>query len=138
VSVVNSFIGRYFSFGGRLARLPFFVRCIYVNIAAMLLLAVGLALLSHGGSASWFAGAVFATASFVLLIAGLASATVRRLHDLGLAGYHVIWVGAAEAAWTFLSEGPLQVVVLSFPLAVIGLWLTFWPGNRGANRFGEA
>jgi hypothetical protein len=28
-------------------------------------------------------------------------------------------------------------MLAALPLAAVGLWLLFWPGNREANRFGE-
>jgi hypothetical protein len=75
---------RYFSFRGRLARLPFFIRCIYVNIAAMLPLVLGLALFTHDGRAWWWAALAAVLLSLVVLGVGLASTFARRLHDLGL------------------------------------------------------
>jgi len=59
------------------------------------------------------------------------------LHDLGLSGYHAIWVSAAQTIWVPLSYGPPEVMLAGLPLAAVGLWLLFWPGNRGPNRFGE-
>jgi uncharacterized membrane protein YhaH (DUF805 family) len=65
------------------------------------------------------------------------SLIIRRLHDLGLSGYHAIWVGAAETVWAPLSYGPPKVMLAGLPFAAVGVWLLFWPGNRGPNRFGE-
>jgi len=135
---MTDLLERYFSFRGRLARLPFFIRCIYVNIAAMIPLVVGLALFTNGGRLWWWAGFAAVLISFAMLGVGLASAFVRRLHDLGLSGYHAIWIGAAEAVWTALTNAPLHAVLMGLPLFAIDLWLTFWPGNAGANRFGDA
>jgi uncharacterized membrane protein YhaH (DUF805 family) len=85
----------------------------------------------------WWVGIPIVIASLALLAVGSVSLTVRRLHDLGLSGYHAIWVGAAQAAWAPLSYGPPQVILAGLPLAAIGVWLLFWPGNRTTNRFGE-
>ena len=63
---------------------------------------------------------------------------VRRLHDLGLSGYHAIWVGATQFVSTVLSYGSDLAVLASLPLGLVGLWLIFWPGNKQDNRFGEA
>jgi uncharacterized membrane protein YhaH (DUF805 family) len=122
---------------GRVARLPFFIRCLYLNIAAAVLFAASLPLFSEGGRVLWFAGVFLVVASLTMLIVGIVFATERRLDDIGLSGYHVIWVGAAEAGWTALSYALTKVALTGLPLAAIGLWLTFWPGSRGANRFGE-
>jgi uncharacterized membrane protein YhaH (DUF805 family) len=64
------------------------------------------------------------------------SLAVRRLHDLGLSGYHAIWVEAADFGATVLSYGPPRMLLLALPLAAINLWLLLWPGNAEANRFG--
>jgi uncharacterized membrane protein YhaH (DUF805 family) len=135
---MRNFLERNFSFRGRLARLPFFIRCIYVNIAAMLPLVLGLVLFTHDGRVWWWAGVAAVLFSLAVLGLGLASVFARRLHDLGLSGYHAIWIVAAEVLWTFLTNAPLPVILLALPLFAIDLWLTFWPGNAGANRFGEA
>jgi hypothetical protein len=55
----------------------------------------------------------------------------------GIVGYHAIWVGAGETVWAPLSYGPPKVMLAGLPFAAVGVWLLFWPGNRGPNRFGE-
>ncbi len=133
---MSRILDRYFSFHGRLARLPFFARGIYVGVLAAAFSMVSIPLFSRGG-AWWWLGILVVIAAGAFLVVGVASLLVRRLHDLGLSGYHAIWVGAAQAGWSVLSYGPPQVMLAGLPLAAIGLWLTFWPGNRGANRFGD-
>ena len=131
------FVERYLSFEGRLARLPFFARSIYLGVVAAALSMVSIPLFSQGG-AWWWIGILDVIAALALLGVGAASLIVRRLHDLGFSGYHAIWVGAAEAGWSALSYGPPWAMLLGLPFAAIGLWLTFCPGARMANRFGEA
>jgi uncharacterized membrane protein YhaH (DUF805 family) len=128
---------RYLSFDGRLARLPFFIRGVYLSIAMVIVFLVAIPLFAAGGI-WWWLGMFDAIAGLALFGVGEASLIVRRLHDLGLSGYHAIWVGAAEAGWSVLSYAPPRVMFLALPLAAICLWLLFWPGNRDANRFGEA
>jgi uncharacterized membrane protein YhaH (DUF805 family) len=135
VSRMAKVLGRYLSFYGRLARQPFFVRNVYLAIVATLLLLVSMLLFVNGGLWWWF-GVVVVAAWIALICVGSASLMVRRLHDLGLSGYHVVWVGAAEIGATALSYGPPKIVLLALPLAAVGLWLLFWPGNVEANRFG--
>ncbi len=129
-------VGRYFSFEGRLARLPFFARGIYLGVIALPVAMVSIFFFSREGL-WWWLGISVVVAALVLLAVGSFSLTARRLHDLGLSGYHAIWVGAAQAAWVPLSYGPPEVILAGLPLAAVGLWLLFWPGNRGPNRFGE-
>jgi len=37
-----------------------------------------------------------------------------------------------------LSASGSRFVLDALPLLAVDLWLTFWPGNAGANRFGDA
>jgi uncharacterized membrane protein YhaH (DUF805 family) len=127
---------RYLSFDGRLARLPFFIRGVYLSIAVIVMFLPAIPLFAAGGM-WWWLGMLDTVAAVTLLGVGEASLMVRRLHDLGLSGYHAIWVGAAEAGWFVLSYGPPRVMFLALPLAAICLWLLFWPGTGKANRFGE-
>jgi uncharacterized membrane protein YhaH (DUF805 family) len=128
-------LDRYLSFYGRLARLPFFLRQVYLTIAAAVLFALSISLLINGGLWWWLGILAFAGWA-VLLCAGNASLIVRRLHDLGWSGYHIIWVGAAEIGSLALSYGSPKFVLLGLPLSAVSLWLLFWPGNAKANRFG--
>jgi uncharacterized membrane protein YhaH (DUF805 family) len=128
---------RYFSFNGRLARFPFFVRGIYLTIAAFVPMVVSIPLFANGRRVLWWIGMAVVVASIAAIVVSSASLTIRRLHDLGLSGYHAIWVGAAEVGWTALSYGPQYAILLGLPLFAIGLWLLLYPGNAGANRFGN-
>jgi uncharacterized membrane protein YhaH (DUF805 family) len=129
-------IERYLSFKGRLARLPYFARGFSLSIIAAALGMTSIPLFAQGGP-WWWIGILDVAAVLALLVVGVVSLMVRRLHDLGLSGYHAIWVGAAGAGSEVLSHGPPIIMLAGLPLAAVGLWLLFWPGNRGANRFGE-
>ena len=129
-------VDRYFSFQGRLARLPFFGRGVFLGVVAAALAMASIPFFSRDDLWWWF-GIPIVAAALVLDAVGSVSLIVRRLHDLGLSGYHAIWVVAAQAAWAPLSFGPPEVMLAGLPLAAVGLWLLFWPGNRGPNRFGE-
>jgi uncharacterized membrane protein YhaH (DUF805 family) len=71
--------------------------------------------------------------------------TVKRLHDLDMAGAHAIWITAIEisalaltvSAYIATASGPLTVVVW---IAVVAarLWLIFTRGSIGANRYGPS
>jgi uncharacterized membrane protein YhaH (DUF805 family) len=127
---------RFFSFDGRLARLPFFLRGIQVGISAVVIFFLSLPLFMNGGRALWWAGILVVALAGAVIIIATVSLTVRRLHDLNLSGYHAIWVVAADAASEVLSYGSTKAMLFGLPLAAIGLWLMFWPGSKQANRFG--
>jgi uncharacterized membrane protein YhaH (DUF805 family) len=129
-------VDRYLSFEGRLARLPFFGRGVFLGVIAAALGMASVPFFSREGL-WWWLGIAIVAAALVLLFVGGVSLTIRRLHDLGLSGYHAIWVSAAQTIWAPLSYGPPEVMLAGLPLAAVGLWLLFWPGNRGPNRFGE-
>jgi uncharacterized membrane protein YhaH (DUF805 family) len=194
--LIKTLLARFFSFDGRIARLPYFVRTQCLGIALLVILAaihppslgggdlllwwvvsfvlfaygnvlsphdnllwsIGLlciASLTTGGVAAlvihsaigalsssddgplWWIGFPYAIACIAILIIGTVSLIVRRLHDLGLSGYHVIWVGAPLVAMSAPPYGPLQAL-LFLAVLVINLWLVFWPSNTQANRFREA
>jgi uncharacterized membrane protein YhaH (DUF805 family) len=128
---------RYFSFYGRLARFPFFARSIYAGIAFQAPLVVSLVLFSSNDTRLWWLGLfVFATGALGLA-ASYGSLIARRLHDLGFSGYHTVWAAAAEFAAMFASYGSIRMLLVSLPLILISLWLTFWPGEPASNRYGE-
>jgi len=116
--------------------LPFFLRGIQVGIAAVVIFFASLPLFMNGGRVLWWAGIAVVAVAVAVLGISTVSLTVRRLHDLGLSGYHAIWVVAADAASEVLSRGSTKTVLFSLPLAAIGLWLMVWPGNKDADRFG--
>ena len=109
---MTAFLNRYFAYHGRLARLPFFVRSFALGIAtAALFIVVGVPLFANGGVWWWLGIMMLRSASSV-------------------------WVHAAQGIWTFLANAPPKVMLLGLPLAAICFWVTFWPGNKEANRFG--
>jgi uncharacterized membrane protein YhaH (DUF805 family) len=133
---VANFVRRYLSFEGRLARLPFFGRGVFLGVVAAALGMASTPFFSREGL-WWWLGILIVAAALILLFVGGVSLTIRRLHDLGLSGYHAIWVSAAQTISVPLSYGPPEVMLAGLPLAAVGLWLLFWPGKRGPNRFGE-
>jgi uncharacterized membrane protein YhaH (DUF805 family) len=124
------------SFDGRLARLPYFARGFFLAVLAGALFMVSIPLFARDGVWWWF-GLLDVMASLLFLSIGTVSLIVRRLHDLGWSGYHAIWVTAAMAGWAVLSHGSPRMLIAGLPLAVVGAWLVFWPGNKSSNRFGD-
>ncbi len=88
---VSRILERYLSFDGRLVRLPFFIRGVWVGIAAGLIFLRSLPLFSSGGLL-WWIGLAVVFASLATLATGTASLIVRRLHDINFSGYHALWV----------------------------------------------
>jgi uncharacterized membrane protein YhaH (DUF805 family) len=134
---MKALLDRYFSFDGRLARLRFFARNIALGIGPGVLFIASLPLFSTDTQLGFWAGVLIVIAAFALFAAGLASLTVRRLHDLGLSGYHAIWAVAAQAGLVVLPYAPPAKSLFAVPLAAVWLWISFWPGSRTANRFGD-
>ena len=128
---------RYFSFSGRVARIPFFVRGIYLSIVTIVLVFASVPLFANGSQVFWWAGLALVAVAIAGPGVSMISLIVRRLHDLGLSGYHAIWVVAAELGWTSLSYGPVDAQWLGLPLFAVSIWLTFYPGNAGDNQFGS-
>ena len=133
-----SLVARYFSFEGRLPRLPFFIRNLYLSIAAGMLFIAGIPLFSHGSATLWWTGIALLALVMAAYAKGFVALLVRRLHDIGLSGYHAIWVAVTQVLSTALSYGSDLAVLASVPFAAVGLWLTFWPGQKVDNRFGLA
>jgi uncharacterized membrane protein YhaH (DUF805 family) len=99
---------------------------------------ITIALFSSRTSPGYWVGLVMVGACLMLLCVCAVSLVVRRLHDLRLSGYHVIWVAAVpEVISTVLSYGPAKEVLVELPPAAVSLWLLLWPGNKMSNRFGE-
>jgi len=128
-------MNRYFSFHGRLARMDFFISSVYASIALLILIVASIPLFSNGSRTLWWAGLGELIISVAIVGAATVSLIVRRLHDLGLAGYHVIWVGAAQLGWTVLSYQSDYLLLAGLPFFAICLWLIFCPGNEGANGY---
>jgi uncharacterized membrane protein YhaH (DUF805 family) len=128
---------RYFSFSGRVARIPFFVRGIYLSIGTLVLVIASVPLFANGNQVLWWTGLALVAVAIGVPGMSMISLFVRRLHDLGRSGYHAIWIVPAELGWTGLSYGPAEAQWLGLPLLAVSIWLTFYPGNGGDNRFGN-
>jgi uncharacterized membrane protein YhaH (DUF805 family) len=100
-----------------------------------------------------------ATAIFLLmvpcntvLLLMMARPMTRRLHDLGLSGSHLAWILPILLAGPFvgtsadLADTPLLIPVpgavalisdiVALCASMVLLAMFFWPGNKGANRYG--
>lgn len=62
---------------------------------------------------------------------------VKRLHDMNLSGWHVIWIWAlGSTALAFQTYNPKIAVILAFFNSFSALMLFLVPGSAGANKFG--
>jgi uncharacterized membrane protein YhaH (DUF805 family) len=107
-----------FGFQGRLARLPFFGYSILVFFLLGVSIIAGGAMIGvdSGGGGAVLGGLVIFAAIIGGIWAGLAL-TIKRLHDMGLAGTHAIWIYglnvASGAVGTAFSSALLRSVLLS-------------------------
>lgn len=135
-----------FSWGGRLGRLAYFG---YSLLLVTILLVLGLVLLLPLRNAENAAG-VTAAIMIILAVMGIMGGfclAAKRLHDLDLSAWHYVWMvflpaifnGFGAAFKQLNMPGPaLATALLGLVISLgIGLYLLFWPGTDGANRFGE-
>jgi len=79
---------------------------------------------------------------------------IKRLHDLGLPGWRMLWAALAVTAWAFvvalglmlwLGDAAMETGAIGYNLTLAGtvlpillatLWLHFARGERGPNRYG--
>jgi uncharacterized membrane protein YhaH (DUF805 family) len=122
---------------GRIGRLRYIAFTIVIAVALLLTALVGGLIKHHIGST---AGLVVGGALYVATVLLSANLAAKRLHDLGLPGWHYLWVFALG----FFAEGwlknerllPLALAVYALVLG-FSLFLSAWPGNKGSNRYGE-
>jgi uncharacterized membrane protein YhaH (DUF805 family) len=120
---------RFFSYDGRLGRLPYFLYGLLLNIltipAAFVTL---LGLVQLFGKAPVFPGGEFGMLSAVFVIVGIPyliialPLIVKRLHDFGKSGYLVI----------------VFLLILFIPIVnlIAGFAMILIPGTSGANEYG--
>ena len=95
--------------------------------------------LETGGQVSPF----FSIILFVFMIARIIldlAVSVRRIHDLNKSSWWLLWLLLAFAGIATLSiiGGWLWLLVVLAPLWVIfAVWVGFFPGTKGENRFGS-
>jgi len=135
-----------FSFRGRIARLRYFgYGCLAGLIAVLLITGGGVAFyLGRTVSTTGTPGAGLVVVACLLILAGLVCAgwarlalTIKRLHDIGLIGTHVIWILLLDLSSSLVARASLGVGLL-LELASVGvsLWLLFQPGQDTTNRYG--
>ena len=127
-----------FGFDGRLGRLAYLGYWVLAIVAQSLMTSVAGLLFKMGGNGPIVGGIITALIMGFGVWAMLAL-QVKRLHDIGYSGLHVIWI-------TVLGLGTVIMAAMAPILAVIGglmglcvfLWLLFAPGQPEANKFGPS
>jgi uncharacterized membrane protein YhaH (DUF805 family) len=133
-------IGTLFSFRGRLARLQYFGYGLATAVMMLVLILVGWGVMEAAKNVAVvrvIAGLVFVGGGIVCASWIGIGLTVKRLHDIDLAGTHAIWIYTfwvfSEVGWA--THSPLRAL-LALAYFGVSLWLLFQPGTREANRFG--
>lgn len=146
-----------FAPGGRIARVPYFLCLLGMVVTACVavwLVVFSAILGTMGGhvdasghvdpSSLMAVGAMsilFMLAVWGVMMYASINLAVKRLHDLGVSGFVVLWLYGANflgsvltLTHTFIGSAIYMLTILaSF---VFGLWLLFAPGEARYNRFG--
>ena len=132
----------FFSWHGGIARMRYFLASLTLAAASILLavlITAIIAVVAVGTNSAELPVSNLHTALVLLPSCGLFlySGTVlmiKRLHDIGLSGFHVLWIyglGIMGSAFNNPSDGALFIVgfILSIVQLFAGLWLLLMPGQ---------
>jgi uncharacterized membrane protein YhaH (DUF805 family) len=122
-----------FGLSGRLARLQY----LGYSLVGIVLIVVALAFVVNIFAVNVGLGLIgIAVLGLAAIWISIATA-VKRLHDLGLSGGHVIWIIALGMMSRSMGPNNAGLAIL-FGLAeiVAWLWLVFAPGQPAANAYG--
>ena len=130
-----------FGLDGRLARLPF-LGC---GLLALLVVTFGMLVafgflylgVAYQNDGKLIIGVLIGMPTFIAFFwAGLAL-TIKRLHDMGLAGSHVIWIFILNIAGIAGTQAyPALGIILGLLSFGVALWLFLAPGQAAANTYG--
>jgi uncharacterized membrane protein YhaH (DUF805 family) len=144
-----------FSFQGRINRLQYWLACVLILLAALLLL--GLPFLLVGGTGMKGDGAAAIGVLALLFFAAIALMTwcslavqVKRFHDRGRSGWLsllpvALLLAASGLSFWGLASSNIALIALAQPFAgaasLVNLWffieLGFFPGKFEANKYGD-
>lgn len=123
------------SFSGRMARMEFFL----AQLAALIIMVFAAIVAGLFGNVVgerdlfmvFLGGPVFVLGMWVFL-----TTSIQRLHDIGLSGWHLLWMqGIGVVASTVPNDNPLAMI-LNLVSFVISLYMLFTPGQDKENAFG--
>ena len=125
-----TFSQAFFSFEGRLGRLPYFGWC--VLLTTILLTAVIVL-------ASTLSTQNFYLVYIPILIAlwPASALLVKRLHDMEMPGGHAVWIMALQVTSVFVPSAAPASMPLSLAILGAGLWTTFTPSRFSRNAHSE-
>ena len=123
------------SFSGRMARMEYFLAqlgaLIIMVMAAMVAGLFGNAVGERDLFFVFLGGPVFVLGVWVFL-----TTTVQRLHDIGMSGWHLIWVEGVSLLASAVPTSEPFGVVLNLASLVISLYVLFMPGQDRENDYG--
>ena len=138
---VKEFKHDYFSFKGRLNRKPFLMRLMMLGAISIFFVLIVINAEPHlKEDPAHFAtnvrkSLVFWVYYIPLIIASI-SLGVRRLHDLNLSGWWML-LGSGALLSTVNTAIDLAAAILFYIAQLFNLFLIFFRGTKGPNRFGE-
>jgi uncharacterized membrane protein YhaH (DUF805 family) len=123
---------------GRLGRLAYFGYSIVFGIVLAIIAAI-LILPARNSPNGLTVVIVASVILFLIALWGGIALSVKRLHDLDLSGWHYAWMALVPGVFNGIGSGA-HIIALNAIGAVlslgIGLYLLFWPGTDGMNRYG--
>lgn len=150
-----SFWSRYFSFSGRIKRLSFFLRSLFLGLLTigLILVSVFIATLIPRFYSPFYRPGTLAiiillvvflllVVAYVLTIVSNYSLQARRLHDMGYSGlwalgFFVLCIIGIFAGGPTINGITVVSIITSLIQFIYSLVLLFWPGTKGPNRFGQ-
>lgn len=132
-----TFAETLFGLKGRIARLPYLGYSIlaFITACALMMAAVGISRPFDGVGAG-LSLLVIVVAMLGLLWVNLAL-SVKRLHDMGYSGLHLIWIYLIQyGTGSIGAVDHTAGVVASLVSIGLGLWMLCAPGDVEDNRFG--
>jgi uncharacterized membrane protein YhaH (DUF805 family) len=135
-----TFFQIFFSSTGRLARMPYFLYSILLVGIFGLVMGAGVVMFADPNSSGIVKalGVVLMLVTTISYVVGITMLTIKRLHDLGFGGAHVLWyVGLQIASVLAASEKSSIGILFTVASILFSLWVLFAPGEAGDNRFGR-
>lgn len=111
---------RFFSFQGRIGRKSFWLRVLAVNIGFLPLLLLEVILAESNSEAAGVAAGLIALVMMLVALAFIIAMEIQRWHDLGYSGLMFL----------------INLIPLIGGLVSI-IWLGFFKGNKGPNKYGR-
>ncbi|OYV60920.1 MAG: hypothetical protein B7Z71_05415, partial [Acidocella sp. 21-58-7] len=127
---------------GRMGRLAYFgwsiVTTVFLSIVAFLANILDLVGQRADNKILLILGLILAVLGIVLTLWAGASIGAKRLHDMNLPGFNIIWILGLYLAWPALSIMSFDDVAIvdKVIVAIVALVMLFGPGTNGRNHYG--